>query len=103
MEYPLPPLWNPQTFSTLPPLLRFDLLPIQDQNTDLQYDNHNAEQQIYAISLANDNVITTLPQQAIIPPDDLTPEEQAEQAEMTSPMIITVLRELLEVAKDNPR
>ena len=91
MEYPLLPLWNPQAFSTLPPFLRFDLPPIRDQNTDLQHDDHNAEQQIRAVSQANDNVITTLPQQAIIPPDDLTLEEQAEQAEMMSPMIITVL------------
>src|SRR5437667_9484024 len=96
MEYPLPSPWNPQAFSTLPPFLRFDLLPIRDQNTDLQHDDHNAEQQIRAVSQANDNVIATLPQQAIIPPDNLTPKEQAEQAEMISPMIITVLREFLE-------
>ena len=75
----------------LPLFLRFNLLPIRDQNINLQHDDHNAEQQIRAVSQANDNVIATLPQQAIIPPDNLTLEEQAEQAEIISPMIITVL------------
>ena len=109
MAYPSPPPWNYSTFSNLPPFLRFDLPPIRNQNTDLPGRENINLNQAQALTANNtgtsSNIADDVAPEEYAPEDhvDLTPEEQADQAEHPSPVFVTHLRDFLIAAKDNSR
>ena len=103
MEYPEPPAWNYHAFGVLPPFLRFDLLFIRDQNTDLQHYNYDV-MEIDAAAPANNQIVLASPPQEAIPPIYVpSVEEAAEQAKLMSPRTITLLRQFFVATTDNPR
>ena len=104
MKYLLPPPWNYDAFSNLPPFLRFDLPACRDHNTDLvRRDNQIPVRQLPAPVVADN---------ADVPPDicdfigditnNLAPEERNDQLELQTPEIVKLLQEFLVSAEGNP-